>query len=391
MLPAKHVILTRVDTGRIQGREGLEAVQPRTPFVVEVDELTARRVEEVSRHRDVAAVAPVSPMKLIAPVGLHRAANPTSRSTAWGIHAVGADTSPLSGDGVTVAVLDTGIDASHPAFGGVELVQRNFTDESDEDLDGHGTHCAGTIFGRDIRGKRIGVAPDVPTALIGKVIGQDGGDSDVILKAIEWALHNDAQIISMSVGIDFPALVAELEQEDVPTELAISMALEGYRENVLLFERLASLVQARASFTGPCLLVAAAGNESRRDEDPNFVIAVSPPAAADGIVSVAAVGPDPDGFTIASFSNCGARLSGPGVDILSAQAGGGLTTMSGTSMAAPHVAGVAALWAEKLMKTGSFTHQRFTDRLVGSAITAGLKPDFSPADVGNGMVQAPQD
>jgi subtilisin family serine protease len=391
MLPAKHVILTRVETGRTRGREGLEAVQPRAPFAVEVDELTARRVEEVSRHRDVAAVAPVIPMKLIAPVGLHRAANPKSTSTAWGIHAVGADTSPLSGDGVTVAVLDTGIDASHPAFDGVELVQRNFTDESDEDLDGHGTHCAGTIFGRDISGKRIGVAPDVPTALIGKVLGQDGGGSDVILTAIEWALHNDAQVISMSVGIDFPGLVADLEQEGVPTELAISMALESYRENILLFERLGSLVQARASFTGPCLLVAAAGNESRRDEDPNFMIAVSPPAAADGIVSVAAVGPDPDGFTIASFSNYGARLSGPGVDILSAQAGGGLTTMSGTSMATPHVAGVAALWAEKLMKTANFTQQRFTDRLVGSAITASLKPDFSPADVGNGVVQAPQD
>ena len=392
MLPVKHVILTRLETGRTREQEGLEAVQPRAPFVVEVDELTARRVEEVSRHRDVAAVAPVIPMKLIAPVGLRRAANPTSTSTAWGIHAVGADTSPLSGDGVTVAVLDTGIDASHPAFEGVELVQRNFTDESDEDLDGHGTHCAGTIFGRDIKGKRIGVAPDVPTALIGKVLGQDGGGSDVILTAIEWALHNDAQVISMSVGIDFPGLVADLEQEGLPTELAISMALEDYRANVMLFERLGSLVQARASFTGPCLLVAAAGNESRRDEDPNFVIAVSPPAAADGMVSVAAVGPDPDGFTIASFSNYGARLSGPGVDILSARAGDkGLTTMSGTSMATPHVAGVAALWAEKLMKTGHFTQQRFTDRLVGSAITAGLKPDFSPADVGNGVVQAPQD
>jgi subtilisin family serine protease len=169
------------------------------------------------------------------------------------------------------------------------------------------------------------------------------------------------------------------------------MALEGYRANILLFERLGSLVQARASFTGPCLLVAAAGNESRRDEDPDFVIAVSPPAAAGGMVSVAAVGPDPDGFTIASFSNYGARLSGPGVDILSARAGGGLTTMSGTSMATPHVAGVAALWAEKLMKAGHFSQQRFTDLLVGSAITASLKPGFSPADVGNGIVQAPQD
>src|SRR4030095_9575249 len=165
MLPAKHVILKRVETGWTRGRDGLEleAAQPRLSFAVEVDALTARRVEEVSHHRDIAAVAPVIPMKLIAPVSLPRAAQPTSTSAAWGIHAVGADTSSLSGGGVRVAVLDTGIHASHPAFDGVELVRRNFTGESDEDLDGHGTHCAATIFGRDIDGKRIGVAPHGPT------------------------------------------------------------------------------------------------------------------------------------------------------------------------------------------------------------------------------------
>src|SRR4029450_6665051 len=102
---------------------------------------TARRVEEVSHHRDIAAVAPGIPMKLIAPGRLPRAANPAATSTAWGSPAVGADTSSLSGDGVRVAVLDTGIDASHPAFDGVELVQRNFTGESDGDLAGHGRHC----------------------------------------------------------------------------------------------------------------------------------------------------------------------------------------------------------------------------------------------------------
>src|SRR3982750_3845511 len=91
MLPAKHVILKRVETGRTRGRDGLEleAVQPRLSFAVEVDALTARRVEEVSHHRDIAAVAPVIPMKLIAPVSLPRVAQPTSASTAWGVHAVG--------------------------------------------------------------------------------------------------------------------------------------------------------------------------------------------------------------------------------------------------------------------------------------------------------------
>ena len=142
MLPGKQVILKR--TGRTRGPDGLEAVQPRLSLAVEVDALTARRVEEVSHHRDIAAVAPVIPMKLIAPVSRPRAAQSTSTSTAWGIHAVGADTSSLSGDGVRVAVLDTGIDASHPAFDGVELVQRNFTGESDEDLEDTGRTAQAT-------------------------------------------------------------------------------------------------------------------------------------------------------------------------------------------------------------------------------------------------------
>jgi hypothetical protein len=83
MLPAKHVILKRVETGPARGRDGLESVQPRLSFAVEVDALTTRRVEEVSHHRDIAAVAPVIPMKLIAPVSIPRAAaHPTSTSTA---------------------------------------------------------------------------------------------------------------------------------------------------------------------------------------------------------------------------------------------------------------------------------------------------------------------
>ena len=64
--------------------------------------------------------------------------------------------------------------------------------------------------------------------------------------------------------------------------------------------------------------------------------------------------------------------------------------MSGTSMATPHVAGVAALWAEKLQKSNQFQAQRFVDRLVGSGTMDGLKGGFDPTDVGVGIVRAPQ-
>jgi subtilisin family serine protease len=289
-----------------------------------------------------------------------------------------------------VAVLDTGIDAAHPAFTGVTLVQQDFTNEGNGDQHGHGTHCAGTIFGRDVSGTRIGVARGVKKALIGKVIGSQGGASDAIVRAIQWAVDNGAHVISMSLGIDFPGLVAALQQQGFPAALAASLALEGYRANVQLFERLAALVRTQGAFQQTTLTVAAAGNESQRDVNPKFTIAVSPPAVAEGVISVAALGQSPPGFTVAPFSNTGANVAAPGVQIVSAKRGGGFQAMSGTSMATPHVAGVTALWAEKVASLGPLSSLQLTSRVVASASFAALAPGFDPADVGAGLVHAPQ-
>jgi subtilisin family serine protease len=303
---------------------------------------------------------------------------------------VGADTSPFTGIWAILCVLDTGIDAAHPAFAGVEVVQKDFTGEGDGDSHGHGTHCAGTILGRDVDGMRIGVARGASKVLIGKVLGASGGSSDSIVQAIQWAAQNGANVISMSLGMDFPGLVESLIGQGFPPPLATSRALEGYRLNVQLFERLAALIRASSEFSQPTLLIAAAGNESQRQANPNFEIAVSPPAVSDGIVSVAALGEGPSGFTIASFSNTGANISGPGVKIVSAKAGGGLATMSGTSMACPHVAGVAALWVEKVKAMGPFTTAHVTHRLLASGAIDKMNAGFDPFDIGTGMVRAPQ-
>lgn len=389
----KHVVLhvnEQPSATRGGPRAGTAAATTSPPVTVEVDEMPAHRAAGLSRRQGVVAVAPVVPMKLIAPVETGASAAPAAPGMAWGIEAIGAHTSPFTGDGVIVAVLDTGIDASHPAFAGMQLVQRNFTSGSDDDVHGHGTHCAGTIFGRDVSGTRIGVARGVSKALIGKVLGENGGGSDQVLQAIQWAMGEGAHVVSMSLGIDFPGFVKQLEENGLPTELATSVALEGYRANVMLFERLASLINAQNAFMQATLLVAAAGNESRRDVNPDFEIACSPPAVADGVISVAALEQLPQGLKIASFSNVGARVSGPGVGVVSAKRGGGLVAMSGTSMATPHVAGIAALWAQKLGIQGQLTAKLLADRLVGQAVTDALVSGFDPGDVGAGLAKAPQ-
>lgn len=358
---------------------------------LEVESMGRSQVADLSQNREVIAIAPSMPMKLIAPVGEPKAAEATGDKVTWGVKAVRADTSPFTGDGIVVAVLDTGIDAKHPAFTGVQLVQQDFTGEGNGDREGHGTHCAGTIFGRDVNGLRIGVAPGVKKALIGKVLGKEGGSSEQIANAILWAVDSGANVISMSLGIDFPGYVAWLiAEQKLPAELATSSALEGYRANVQLFQTLAAYAEARATFSQAAVIVAAAGNESQRNINPDWEVGVAPPAVSKGIISVAAVGESPEGLKVADFSNSGANIAAPGVNVLSASIRGGLVAFSGTSMATPHVAGVTALWAEKLKQTGRLNSLTLTSRLIASGTDDGLKAGFDPVDVGAGLVQAPQ-
>lgn len=361
------------------------------PPKIETLNLSNDEADSLQAEDDVDFLVPAMPLRLIAPAPLDGPVNAVASAsgTAWGVEAVGADDTNWTGKGITVAVLDTGIKFDHPAFHGLDddpKWRRNFTGEPDHDIHGHGTHCAATILGRDVNGVRIGVAPGVERLLVGKVLGEEGGSTARIADAVNWALENGANVISMSLGVDFPGFVARRVKANWPAESATSAALDAFLNTIRLFESIASVVENSSSQGRHCILVAAAGNESKM---PMYRVRVAPPAAGRGFLSVAALGEGPNGFEVAPFSNSGARVSGPGVSILSAGLDGGLALMSGTSMATPHVAGVAALWAEKLHSEGELTADRLINRIISSSKRDGLAVGFLKSDVGEGMVQAP--
>ena len=328
---------------------------------------------EIATEKDALGIGIAIPFKLIKPFTVE---TPDPGGNSWGISDIGADALDIgAGQGVKVAILDTGI-ADHPAFDGLNPIRVNFTDEADEDVDGHGTHCAGTIFGQDVDGRRIGIARGVREPLIGKVLGRGGGDSASIMEAIVWAQKSGARVVSMSLGMDFPGFRERLLRSGKQKLEATSIALQAYRENVRLFDQLSRMYSDLSMFAAP-LLVAASGNESAR---PDYTIATAPPAEADDILSVAAIDRS---HAIAKFSNTNPDCCAPGVDILSASHTGGLRRLSGTSMATPHVAGAAVLEAARLAAGGRFTARELREAVLALASPV---PGLSRADVGRGKI-----
>ena len=279
---------------------------------------------------------------------------------SWSLGAIGITSkTKWTGKGVRVAVLDTGIDQSHPDLQGRIVAYKNFASgSSNNDMVGHGTHCAGVIAGaaRPIGGLRYGVAPGV-SLIVAKVLGDDGrGWDNDIIEAMDWAVDQGARVLSMSLG----------------AARAINQPFSAS------YEQLASNF---AQTTPGVLIVAAAGNESQR---PSVLKPVGNPAACPSIMAVAAL----DAQRQVAWFSCaaldavgGVDLAAPGVDVLSAKPGGTTQLMSGTSMATPHVAGLAALY---LQKTPGLTAGKLWQALQGRCLSAGLA-----SDVGTGLVQAP--
>jgi len=279
----------------------------------------------------------------------------------WGLAATAADSSAFTGAGIKLAALDTGIDLAHPDFAFRPITHASFVPgETVDDIQGHGTHCAGTAAAgppQAVNGPRYGVAPGAEL-FVAKVLNNRGAGRELdIIAGIEWALDNGCDIISMSLG----RATGPQEPFDPLYEDIASQALDA-----------------------GCLIVAAAGNDS--DRRYRYVAPVSSPANAPSIMAVAAI--EADG-RVAPYSNGGVGtgridVAAPGSGVFSSVPRPQLyRILSGTSMACPHVAGLAALWAES---NPALRGQRLWDQLAAAAEPL---EGQSTIDIGKGLVKAP--
>jgi subtilisin family serine protease len=282
-------------------------------------------------------------------------------TATWGLIVTRVIRSRFSGRGIRVAVLDTGLDLRHPDFAGRNITHQSFVaGQTTQDGHGHGTHCIGTASGpaRPAVLPRYGVAY-ASDIFAGKVLSNQGSGSDQsILGGINWAVANRCAVISMSLGArTFP---------NQPFSV--------------IFEAVAS----RALRAGT-LIVAAAGNESRRSQG-----IISPVAHPANCPSIMAVGAIDVRLALADFTNRGINpnggqvdIVGPGVDVYSSwPMPTRYRTISGTSMATPHVAGIAALIAESNPAARGLA---LALRLIQTA----RRLNLPNVDVGAGLVQAP--
>jgi subtilisin family serine protease len=281
-------------------------------------------------------------------------------ASTWGLKATRCLSSRFDGRGIRVAVLDTGMDLNHPDFLGRTITSRSFVpNELVQDGHGHGTHCIGTACGsqRPGMGPRYGIASRAEI-FAGKVLSNAGSGPDrSILAGIDWAITNKCQVVSMSLG------------SPVQTGESSSPIYESV---------------ARRALDAGTLIIAAAGNESNR---PDVIAAVGRPANCPSILAVAAVDSN---LRIAPFSCGGINANGGGVDLAapgvrvlsSAPMPARTRFLSGTSMATPHVAGIAALLAGARGLQGG---------ALASALTGlSRRLPLPSRDVGVGLAQAPQ-
>ena len=269
-------------------------------------------IEALSRNPNVNYIQPDYYRQYINP-RITGKPGPPPQELPWGVDRIDADLawSTTKGTGVKVAIVDTGIDMDHPDLeanikGGFNAIApaRKYKDPNNFDDDnGHGSHCAGIVAAVDNDIGVIGVAPEAWLYGVKVLDGAGFGYDSDIIEGIEWCVDNGMQVCSMSFG--------------------------GYEDDQAFRNAI------DAAWNAGIVMVAAAGNEGY--EEPDLLPAGYPTAMA-----ISAMDSNDD---IASWSNYGdeIELAAPGVSIYSCYKRGKYTTMSGTSMACPHVSGVAAL------------------------------------------------
>jgi subtilisin len=306
-----------------------------------------------------------------------------------GVARVGAPTIESNGLGVGVAVLDTGVDLAHPDLAGTVDALNAFGSTSCQDDQGHGTHVAGIIAARDNTTDVVGVAPKATIYCI-KVLDSAGNGSDSnVMSGLEWVLTNHSSVVP-AIKVVNMSLGRAGSVDDNPAMHDLVVALEG------------------AGIT----VVVAAGNDAAVETSSQIpaaypeVVAVASTTAVAGTNQCRFLGAPVAADTASYFTTDGAGVivSAPGeerenvsrncmissVGILSTRLGGGTTRMSGTSMASPHVAGVAARYYQAGFQASDIRQflQIDADR-IGAAPLDSPGSQYTFDGEREGIVQAP--
>lgn len=263
--------------------------------------LTARQIDALESDRQIAYVEADGTMAIVA------------QTLPWGVNKIDADSSTaLAGNGsgevtnVNAYIIDTGIDTKHLDLKVVAHV--NFAGGQNRDCNGHGTHVAGTVAAKDNTSNVVGVAPGAPLTGV-KVLGCSGsGTTSGVIKGIDWVAANAARpaIANLSLGGG--------------ASTSLDSAVKNSADSGVFYS-------------------IAAGNSG------DLACNYSPARAGthDGVATTAATDSNDQEASFSNYGDC-VDIWAPGVSILSTKKGGGTTTMSGTSMAAPHVGGTGALY-----------------------------------------------
>ncbi len=266
-------------------------------------------IDALSKNPNVKYIEPDQYVQLVEPSVVIQG-KPSRQKVPWGVDRIDADLAwaVTKGTGIKVAIVDTGIDIDHTDLaanihGGYNCIAEttNFDDDH-----GHGTHCAGIVAALNNKVGVVGVAPEAWLYGVKVLDASGSGYLSDCTEGIQWCVDNGMQVVSMSWGGygDWPTIQAACD----------------------------------AAWNAGLLLVAAAGNDAY----------LTPDMCPAGYSSVMAISATDSSDALAYFSNYGneIELGAPGVSIYSTYMGGKYATMSGTSMACPHVSGTAALaWA----------------------------------------------